>query len=125
MRNTFVPTVISFDTTYVTNKYIMLFTPFIGVNNRFHSRLIGYAILVSITGLYRILLALRLHPTTPSIIIRFSYNHCQLRVTISLAITFHVTTTVKTDKIKKSHGEERFFNQGYIIFSRKMMCSAP
>ncbi|KAK2420433.1 FRS (FAR1 Related Sequences) transcription factor family [Trifolium repens] len=37
--------VISFDTTYITNKYKMPFAPFIGVNNHFQSRLLGCALL--------------------------------------------------------------------------------
>jgi hypothetical protein len=36
--------VISFDTTYITNKYKMPFAPFIGVNNHFQSRLLGLCI---------------------------------------------------------------------------------
>ncbi|KAK2398947.1 protein FAR-RED IMPAIRED RESPONSE [Trifolium repens] len=39
--------VISFDTTYITNKYKMPFAPFIGVNNHFQSRLLGCALLAN------------------------------------------------------------------------------
>jgi len=42
--------VISFDTTYITNKYKMPFAPFIGVNNHFQSRLLGCALLVDETS---------------------------------------------------------------------------
>ena len=38
--------VVSFDTTYITNKYKMPFAPFIGVNNHFQSVLLGCALLV-------------------------------------------------------------------------------
>ncbi|KAK1550107.1 hypothetical protein Q3G72_013813 [Acer saccharum] len=41
--------VVSFDTTYVTNKYKMPFAPFIGVNNHFQSILLGCALLVDET----------------------------------------------------------------------------
>ncbi|GKV25485.1 hypothetical protein SLEP1_g34922 [Rubroshorea leprosula] len=37
--------VVSFDTTYITNKYKMPFAPFIGVNNHFQSTLLGCALL--------------------------------------------------------------------------------
>jgi len=37
--------VISFDTTYITNKSKMSFAPSIGVNNHFQSRLLGCALL--------------------------------------------------------------------------------
>jgi hypothetical protein len=42
--------VISFDTTYITNKYKMPFAPFIGVNNHFQSRLLGCALLANETS---------------------------------------------------------------------------
>ncbi|PNY02183.1 protein far-red impaired response 1-like [Trifolium pratense] len=42
--------VISFDTTYITNKYKMPFAPFIGVNNHFQSRLLGCALLADETS---------------------------------------------------------------------------
>jgi len=42
--------VISFDTTYITNKYKMPFSPFIGVNNHFQSRLLGCALLANETS---------------------------------------------------------------------------
>ncbi|KAH9670104.1 protein FAR-RED IMPAIRED RESPONSE 1 [Citrus sinensis] len=41
--------VVSFDTTYITNKYKMLFAPFIGVNNHFQSILLGCALLADET----------------------------------------------------------------------------
>ncbi|KAK9944460.1 hypothetical protein M0R45_010028 [Rubus argutus] len=41
--------VISFDTTYITNKYKMPFAPFIGVNNHFQSALLGCALLADET----------------------------------------------------------------------------
>ncbi|KAK9198736.1 hypothetical protein WN944_013922 [Citrus x changshan-huyou] len=41
--------VVSFDTTYITNKYRMLFAPFIGVNNHFQSILLGCALLADET----------------------------------------------------------------------------
>ncbi|XP_060969889.1 protein FAR-RED IMPAIRED RESPONSE 1-like [Cannabis sativa] len=37
--------VVSFDTTYITNKYKMPFAPFIGVNNHFQTSLLGCALL--------------------------------------------------------------------------------
>ncbi|XP_024164605.1 protein FAR-RED IMPAIRED RESPONSE 1-like [Rosa chinensis] len=41
--------VVSFDTTYITNKYKMPFAPFIGVNNHFQSTLLGCALLADET----------------------------------------------------------------------------
>ncbi|XP_052287370.1 protein FAR-RED IMPAIRED RESPONSE 1-like [Citrus sinensis] len=41
--------VVSFDTTYITNKYKMPFAPFIGVNNHFQSILLGCALLADET----------------------------------------------------------------------------
>ena len=37
--------VITFDTTYLTNKYDMPFAPFVGVNHHGQSVLLGYALL--------------------------------------------------------------------------------
>lgn len=34
--------IITFDTTYLTNKYDMPFAPFVGVNHHGHSILLGY-----------------------------------------------------------------------------------
>ncbi|XP_024632818.1 protein FAR-RED IMPAIRED RESPONSE 1-like [Medicago truncatula] len=42
--------VISFGTTYITNKYKTSFAPFIGVNNHFQSRLLGCALLIDETS---------------------------------------------------------------------------
>ena len=42
--------VVSFDTTYITNKYKMPFAPFIGVSNHFQSTILGCALLVDETS---------------------------------------------------------------------------
>jgi len=42
--------VILFDATYITNKYIMSFTPFIGVNDHFRSRLLGCTLFIDETS---------------------------------------------------------------------------
>jgi len=42
--------VISFDLTYITNKYKMPFAPFVGVNNHFQSSLLGCALLANETS---------------------------------------------------------------------------
>ncbi|KAK4848078.1 hypothetical protein QYF36_009079 [Acer negundo] len=41
--------VVSFDTTYITNKYLMPFAPFIGVNNNNQSAILGCALLADET----------------------------------------------------------------------------
>ncbi|KAI9176798.1 hypothetical protein LWI28_007346 [Acer negundo] len=41
--------VVSFDTTYITNKYLMPFAPFIGVNNHNQSAILGCALLADET----------------------------------------------------------------------------
>ena len=38
--------VVTFDTTYMVNKYEMLFTPFVGVNHHGQSTLLGYKLIL-------------------------------------------------------------------------------
>ena len=38
--------VVTFDTTYMVNKYEMLFTPFVGVNRHGQSTLLGYKLIL-------------------------------------------------------------------------------